>query len=77
MELTRQAEVLMRIIDSHKPHSEHEAFNAGFVAWQGNRFTNPFRDAKEPRGQVAAEAWNHGAKAALRFATWQGTGCCR
>jgi hypothetical protein len=77
MELTKQAEVLMRIIDSYKPHNEHEAFNAGFAAWQRNRFTNPFHDANDSRGQLAAQAWEYGAKAALRYATWQGTGCCR
>lgn len=57
---------LTKIAKSYAPYDGHEAFGEGFVAYQHGRHANPY-DGR-PADGVAAQAWDRGSEAAMRYA---------
>jgi hypothetical protein len=59
--------LLTKIAKEYAPYDTHEAFGEGFVAYQWENYRNPYGGRKDGRGAVAAQAWDRGLEAAMRY----------
>lgn len=69
--MTYEQDKLTEIVSSYAPYDTIEAFGEGFVAYQWGRHESPYDGRKDAKGQLAAQAWDRGSEAAMRFKRWQ------
>jgi len=68
MGITTQGELLLQIVSDYAPYDQLPAFTEGFNDYERGSFRNPYDGLQHGRSQVAAQAWDRGANAAMRYA---------